>query len=124
MLPPIEEDSLLNLEMLDVAEKDPVAPTPASAPSSPTPDPEKQVIQIPEESCTSEPEEAAHLEGGLDLIWARYPARPPGFVCFAGKSNPCRFSERYTPRRATRHLLSGVTTGNHIPWPSGQGGAL
>ena len=74
--------SLLNLEMLDVAEKDPMAPAPASAPSSPTPDPEEeeQVVQIPKESCTSEPEEAAHLEGGLDLIWGRYPAIPLGFA--------------------------------------------
>ena len=76
----IEEDGLLKLEMLDVAEKDPLAPTPASDPSSPTPDPEEveQVVPIPKESFTSGPEEAAHLEGGLDLIWGRYPARPLG----------------------------------------------
>ena len=69
--------------MLDVVEKDPVAPAPASAPSFPTPDPEEeeQVVQIPEESCISEPGEAAHSVGGLDLIQGRYPARPPEFVC-------------------------------------------
>ena len=80
--PLIEKDSLLNLEMLGVVEKDPVAPAPASAPSSPTPDPgeEEQVIQIPEESCTSEPEETADLEGGLDLTWGRYPAIPLQFA--------------------------------------------
>ena len=45
------------LEMLDVAEKDPIVPTPASAHSSPTPDPEEEkVIPTPEESCTLEPE--------------------------------------------------------------------
>ena len=82
LAPLIEEDGLLNLEMLDVSEKDPVAPAPASAPSFPTPDPEEeeQVIQISKESCTSEPEEAAHSEGGLSLIWGRYPAIPPGFA--------------------------------------------
>ena len=55
---------------------------PMSAPTFPTPDPEEedQVIQIPEESYTSEPEEAAHLEGDLDLVWSRYPAIPPGFA--------------------------------------------
>ena len=73
LAPLIEEDSFLNLEMLDAAKKDPVAP--ASAPTSSTPDPEEedQVIQVPEESCTSEPEETAHLEGGLHLIPGRYP---------------------------------------------------
>ena len=80
--PLIEEDSLLNVEMLDVAEKDPMAPAPASALPSSTPDPEEeeQVVLIPKESCTSEPEEAAHWEGGLDPIWGRYPARPLGFA--------------------------------------------
>ena len=79
----IEEDGLLNVEMLDAAEKDPVAPVPASAPASPTPDPEEeeQVIQIPEESFASEPEEDAHSEGGLDLVWGRYPAIPLGIAC-------------------------------------------
>ena len=74
-----EEGCLLKFEMLDVAEKDPMAPTPASAPSFPTPDPEEgQVILTPKESCTLEPEEAACLEGELTLIWGQYPARPPG----------------------------------------------
>ena len=31
-------------------------------------------------ACTSEPEEAPHSMGGLDLIWGRFPARPLGFV--------------------------------------------
>ena len=72
LAPLIEGESLLNLEMLDVAEKDTVATAPACAPASPTPDPEEeeQVIQIPEQSCASEPEEAACSEGGLDLIEA------------------------------------------------------
>ena len=62
LAPLIEEDGLLDLEMLDVSEKDPMASTPASAPSSPTPDPEgeEQVVQIPKESCASEPAEADH----------------------------------------------------------------
>ena len=79
LAPILEADSLLNLERLDIAEKDPVAP--ASAPTSPTPslEEEEQIIQIPEVSCALEPEEAAHLEGGLD-IWSRYPAIPPRFV--------------------------------------------
>ena len=77
-----EEDCLLKLEMLDVAEKDPMAPTPASTPSFPTPDSEEeQVILTPKESCTSEPEEATCLEGGLTLIQGWYPTRPPGFSC-------------------------------------------
>ena len=81
--PLIEEDSLLKLEMLDVAEKDPVAPAPTSAPSSPSPDPEEeeQGVQIPEEYCASELEEATHSEGGLDLVWVIYLARPLGFAC-------------------------------------------
>ena len=79
--PLIEEDSLLNLEILDVAEKDSMAPAPGSAPASPPPDPEEEekVLQIPEESCASEPEQAAHMEGGLDLKWGRYPSIPLGF---------------------------------------------
>ena len=78
----IEEDILPNLEMLDVVEKDLMAPAQASAPAFPTPDPEEeeQVVQIPEESCTSEPEEATHLEGGLDHVWDRYPAIPHAFA--------------------------------------------
>ena len=46
-----------------------------------TPDPEEedQVVQVPEESCTLEPEETAHSEGGLDLVWGRYPSIPLGF---------------------------------------------
>ena len=69
--------------MLDIADKDLVTPTPASVPSSPIPYPkeEEQVIQIPKESCASEPEEAAHSKGGLDLIQGRYPARPLEFAC-------------------------------------------
>ena len=64
--PLLEGDSLLNLEMLDVAEKNPMSP----ASASPTPEPreEEQItLQVPEEPCTSEPEEAAHSAGGLDL---------------------------------------------------------
>ena len=80
--PLIEEYGLLNLEILDVAEKDPMTPAPASAASSPPPDPEEeeQVVLIPEESWTFEPEEAVPLEGGLHLVWGRYPTRPSGFA--------------------------------------------
>ena len=81
LAPLIEEGCLLKLEMLDVAEKDPVAPTPASAPSSPPPDPEEEkVIPTLEESCTLEPEEAACLDGGLTLIQGQYPGRQLGFA--------------------------------------------
>ena len=70
LAPLIEEGCLLKLEMLDVVEKNPMAPTPGSALSSPTPDPEEeQVVLTPEESCTSEPEESACLEGELTLVW-------------------------------------------------------
>ena len=70
LAPLIEEGCLLKLEMLDVVEKDPVAPSPASAPSSPAPDlEEEQVIWTPEESCALKPEEAACLEGELTLVW-------------------------------------------------------
>ena len=49
---------------------------------SPTPEPEEEehILQVPEEPCTSDPEEAAHLMGELGLIWGRFPARPPGFI--------------------------------------------
>ena len=71
-------------ELEDVAccRKDPLTPALASAPSSPTPDPEEeeQVLLIPEESYNTEPEKTAHLEGGLDLVWSRYPTRPLGFA--------------------------------------------
>ena len=78
LAPLIEEDHLLKLEMVDVAEKGPVAPAPVYAPSSSTPDPEEeeQVIQIPREFCTLE---AAHLEGCWDLIQGRYQAVPLAF---------------------------------------------
>ena len=69
--PLLEGDGLLKLEMLDIAEKDTVAPAPASAPSSHTPEPEekKQItLQVPKEPCNSEPEEVAHLVEGLDVI--------------------------------------------------------
>ena len=63
-----------------MAEKDPIAPTSAPVPSSPTPDPEEEeVILTPKESCTSEPEEAAYSEGELTIIWGQYEARPMGF---------------------------------------------
>ena len=80
--PLIEEDGLLTLEMLDAVEKEAMAPTPGSAPYYPAPDPEeeKQVALIPEESCASSPEQAAHSEGGLGLIQGRYPAIPHGFA--------------------------------------------
>ena len=69
-------------------QKYPVAPAPAfaTASASPTPDPkeEDQVIQIPKESCTLEPEEAADSEWGLDLIQGRYPAIPLGFAHVQG----------------------------------------
>ena len=53
LAPLLEGDSLLNVEMLDVAEIGPVAPVPASAPS-PTPEPEEeeQILQVPDEACT------------------------------------------------------------------------
>ena len=115
LAPLIEEDGLLNLEMLDVAKKDTMAP--ASAPASSTPNPEEEdwVMQVPEESCTSEPEKTAHLEGGLDLVQGRYPTIPLGFGHFMSESSPCRLGKGHTPRRATRLLLSGVTSGYHLP---------
>ena len=79
----LEGDSLLNLKMLDVARKDPVAPAPASAPASSTPEPKEEehiTIWVPEEPRHSEPEEAAHLAGRLDLVWGRFPSIPPGSV--------------------------------------------
>ena len=71
----LEGSKLLKLEMLDVVEKDPMAPAPPSA--SPTLDP----LQVPEKPCTSEPEEAAHSAEGLDLTWRRFPSVPLGFAC-------------------------------------------
>ena len=74
-----EGDGLLNLEMLDIAEKDPVA----RALASPTPEPKEErqiIIQVPKEPCTSEPEEAAHLAGGLDYVWERFLSVPLGFA--------------------------------------------
>ena len=126
VLPLLEEDGLLNLEMLHVAEKDNVAPAPSSAPASPTTDTEEkeQVIQIPKESCTSEQEEAAHLEGGLDLIWRRYPAIPLGFTHLQANQTCASLVRGIPPRSTTRSPLSGVTGGNYLPWPSSQGGAL
>ena len=77
--PSWKKGCLIKLDMLDVVEKDPEAPTPASAPSSPTPDPEEEeVIQTPEEACTLEPEETAHSEEELTLVQGQYPARPLG----------------------------------------------
>ena len=76
--PLLEGDSLLNLEMLDVAEKDPADPVPVSAPAS--------LLQSLKRRNRSyrDPEEAAHLMGGLDLIWGRFSAVPPGFACSQG----------------------------------------
>ena len=70
LAPLLEEGCLLKFEILDVVEKDPIAPTHAATPSCPTPDPEeeKDILTL-EESCTSEPEEAAFLEGELTFIW-------------------------------------------------------
>ena len=36
----------------------------------------------------AEPEEVAHLEEGLDFIWGRFPAIPPGFAC--SQENPSK----------------------------------
>ena len=76
LVPLIEEGCLLKLDMLDVVEKDPMAPTPAPAPSAPTADPEgEDAILTPEEACPSVPEEAACSEGEPTLVWGQYPAR-------------------------------------------------
>ena len=81
LAPLLEGGDLLNLEMLDIAEKDPVAPTPASASPTPEPKEEEQItLQVSKEPCTSEPEEAAHSVGGLDLIWGRFPSVPLGIA--------------------------------------------
>ena len=81
LAPLLEGDSLLNLEMLDIVKKDPMAPAPASAPASPTPESkeEEQILQVPEEPCASEPEEAAQSVERLKLVWGRFPSIPPGF---------------------------------------------
>ena len=82
VLPPsLKEAVSLNLEMLDIAKKDPIAPAPASA--SPTPEPKEEehiTLQVPKEPCTSEPEEAAHSAGGMDHVWRRFPSVPLGFA--------------------------------------------
>ena len=36
--------------------------------------------RYPREPCTSEPEEAAHLAGGLDYVWERFLSVPLGFA--------------------------------------------
>ena len=41
---------------------------------------EQITLQLPQEPFASEPEEATHLAGGLDLIWGRFPSVPPGFA--------------------------------------------
>ena len=77
--PLLEGDGLLNLEMLVFAEKDSITP----APAYPTPEAkeEEQVtLQVPEEPCTSVPEEAVHLVGRLDLVWGRFPSVLLGFA--------------------------------------------
>ena len=80
LVPLLKVGNLLNHEMLHIAKRDPVAPTPTSASPSPEPKEEKQsALQVPKEPCTSEPEEAAHLVGGLDLVWRRFPSVPLGF---------------------------------------------
>ena len=79
--PLLERDGLLSMEMLDIAERDPVPPA-ASVSAFPIPEPkeEEQILEVPEEPWTSKPEEAVHSEGGLDLIRGRLPAIPPGFA--------------------------------------------
>ena len=106
LAPLIEEDYLLKLELLDVVEKDPVAPTSASTPSSPIPDPEEeQIIPKPEESCTSEPEEAACLKGELIVLWGPYPAGLLGFAC-SPVNQTCAHLGRGIPLGAQLHLHS------------------
>ena len=79
LAPILEGGGLLNLEMLDIAEKDPPA---ASASPTQKPKEEEQItLQVPKELCTSEPEEAAHSAGGLDLVQGGFPSVPPGFAC-------------------------------------------
>ena len=58
-----------------------MAPVSVPASSTPNPEEEDQVVQVPVESRTLEPEETAHLEGGLNLIWGRYPTILLGFGC-------------------------------------------
>ena len=77
--PLLEGGGPLNLEMLDIAKKDPIAPAPASA--SPTPEPKEEeeiTLQVPRNPCASEPEEAAYLAGGLDFICVKFPSVPLG----------------------------------------------
>ena len=67
LAPLLEGGDLLNLEMLDVAKNDLVAPASASASPTPEPKQEEQInLQVSKDPCASEPEEAAHLMGGLD----------------------------------------------------------
>ena len=123
LIPLVEEDSLLNLEMLDIAEKDPWL-----------------LHLLPPPHPRSWRGETGHTDSqGVLHFWARGGCplggriRPhmgrissitTGICLFAGELNPCRFGEGYTPRSATRHPLSGVTTGNYLQWPSGWGDVL
>ena len=77
--PLLEKGNLLDLEMLDVARKDPMTPAPAERASSLRPRVEEPVgVPTPNELSALEPEEAAQSED-LALVQRRLLA-PPGFT--------------------------------------------
>ena len=92
----------------------------------PTPDPEEeeQAIQIPKESCTSDQEDSCPFRGRIRPCMRQISSHTTGICPLMGESNPCRFGKGYTLRSTTRPPLPGVTSGNYLPWPSSQGGAL
>ena len=75
----IQSGNMVDLEMLDVAEKDPVAPASEGGAPSPMPRAEPPVsVTTPGELIALEPEEAAPWKE-LTLVPRQRPPPPPGF---------------------------------------------
>ena len=81
--------------MLDVPEKDLMAPAAASAPASPAPDAkeEEEVTQISEESCASEPEEVCPFRGRIRPHMGQTSSNTTGIRPLTGELNPCGFDK-------------------------------
>ena len=110
LAPLIEEDCLLDLGMLDVVEKDPMALAPASASSSSTPDPEEEkVVLTHEESLHFRARGSLLFGGSANPHMGPISSKTTGICPLNGESNWCWFSKGYAPRSATRPLLSRVT---------------
>ena len=119
----IQNGNLVDLRILNMAEKDPVAPAPPQRTPSLMPRVEPLVsVTTPSELSTSELEEAAPLEE-LTLVPRWRPLPPPGFpshghMSLTPPTGTDELAHEHTPRSPTGFCLLGVHTEDHLTFSS------